>query len=129
MKSRPLSPADIPVLQKLGASTGYEYPDIAGPHMEAVQVIEDDQGKIVAAAAAKSIIELYLWSDTERHPSTRLIAVKMLHEALIEELAKLQYHEANIFLPPSLIEKFGRRLQRSFGWRPNWPSFYLKRLP
>jgi len=100
MKVRPLAPADIPKLRALGDSAGYEYPDLNGPHIESVQIVEDDEGNIVAAAAAKSIIELYLWSDPERHPSTRLIAVRLLHEALIAELAKLQYHEANIFLPP-----------------------------
>ncbi len=126
---RPMQPEDIPVLEAMmeGAeSRGLPYPALDGPHIEAVQVVEDN-GKVIGAAIAKSIIELYLVGDPAIHPRVRFNAVAFLHEGMIAELAELHYHEANIFLHPSLMKTFGRRLQRSWGWCANWPSFFLRR--
>ncbi len=124
-----MQPEDIPVLEAMmeGAeSRGLPYPALDGPHIEAVQVVEEN-GEIIGAAIAKSIIELYLVGDPTLHPKVRMNAVCLLHQGMIAELAELHFREANIFLRPDLIKTFGRRLKRSFGWCENWPSFFLRR--
>ena len=117
-----------PVLEAMMAgaeSRGLPYPARDGPHIEAVQVGEDN-GEVIGAAIANSIIELYLVGDPTLHPKVRMNAVCLLHQGMIAELAELHYHEANIFLHPSLVKTFGRRLERSFGWAKNWDSWFLR---
>jgi len=124
-----MQPEDIPALEAMmqGAeSRGLPYPPLDGPHIEAVQVVEDN-GTIIGAAVAKSIIELYLIGDPKFHPKVRMNAVTLLHQGMIANLAELSYHEANIFLAPEFVKTFGRRLERSFGWIKNWDSWFLRR--
>ncbi len=124
-----MQPEDIPVLEAMMAgaeSRGLPYPPLDGPHIEAVQVVEEN-GEVIGAAIAKSIIELYLVGDPSHHPKVRMNAVTLLHQGMIANLAELHYHEANIFLHPKLVKVFGRRLERSFGWMRNWDSWFLRR--
>ncbi len=125
MTTRALQPSDIPILTKLSAESGFPYIDLRGPHIEAVQVIQDDKGKIIAAAAAHRITELYLWMG-ESDPMVKLHALRMLHCSMAEELRKLGYQESNTFLAPNLVKSFGRRLMRTFGWQRNWDSFCVR---
>lgn len=126
MICRPLQTKDIPLLEAMGATSGYEYLDLRGPHVETAQVVEDEHGEIVAAAAAERIIQLFLWASDRHHAPVKLQAVRLLHETMATELKNLGYSEANSFLPPSLEKQFGRRLEKTFGWHPNWRSWFLR---
>lgn len=78
------------------------------------------------ACAAERIVQLYLYAGKEGHPAARLHAIRILHEAMRDKLHERCYSEANVFLPPTLAKSFGRRLERTFGWRINWPSWFLR---
>ncbi len=125
MTTRALNPSDIPVLTKLSAESGFPYVNLRDPLIEAVQIVQDEHGNVVAAAAAKRITELYLWSATD-DPMVKLHAIRLLHCAMAEELRKLGYTESNCFVPPKLTKSFGRRLIRTFGWIKNWESFAVR---
>jgi hypothetical protein len=126
MTARPLEDRDIPALVAIAKAKGYEYADLQSPHIEAVQVVEDDEGKIIAAASAERICQLYLYMPDEGSPVTKLAAMRLLHDSMATELRKLNYNEANIFLPPDVERGFGTRLRKSFGWQWNWRSMFLK---
>ena len=122
MTTRPLRDDDIPKLQEIADKTGFPYPDLLGENIEGVCVVEDEHGNIVAACAAKRLLELYLYCGAGK-PVQKTQAIRLLHEHLAAQLKEKGYDDANVFLPPSLAEKFGRRLERSFGWMKAWPSW------
>ena len=123
MRVRRLRASDIPKLQQMAADSGYPYPAPEDAAIEAVHVVVDENDQPVMAAAAKRIIELYLWAGAFDHPAAKLHAVRLLHESMAAELQARGYSEANAFLPPAIARKFGRRLERSFGWVRNWASW------
>src|SRR5579872_2136751 len=93
MIARLLEESDIPILNRIAQQNGYEYPDLSKPDIEAAMVVEDASGKIIAAAAAKRISELYLWVG-ETSPIQKMAALRALHEAMAMELRELEYHES-----------------------------------
>jgi len=92
--------------------------------MESVLVVEDEDGKIIGAAAAERIVQLYFFKGSGS-PGETLGAIRLLHAALAFELRTKGYREANAFLPPQVEKSFGRRLMRTFGWIRNWTSFCI----
>lgn len=122
MTVRALKPSDLPHLQAMAAASGFPY--VEPSHAEAVLVISDSQDHPIMACAAKRLVELYLWVG-EATPATKLAALRMMHRAMAEELRKLGYSQAECFLPPSIAERFGRRLERSWGWARNWVSYNI----
>ena len=125
MTIRALRQSDIPALQAMYVAQGfaYEFPDLNGPLMEAVLVVEDDGGKILAAVAAERLVQLYFLCGDVEHPAAKLSIVRALHEHMAEALRAKGYHSAEAFLPPPIAETFGRRLERTFGWVRNWQSW------
>lgn len=123
MTTRPATPADFPRLREIAANSAYPYPDLSDPLIEAVYVVEDEDGTIIGACAAKRIIELYLYKGKCSHPATVLHMVRMLHSCMVACLRMRGYSEANAFVPSQLVKSFGRRLEGTFGWRPNWKSW------
>jgi len=123
MKTRPMIAADMPMLKAMATSSGFPYPDLSDPLIEAVYVALDDAGRPIAAVAAKRILELYLIGNSEMHPASKLHVIRILHDSMRVVLRKSGYSEVNAFLPPAIASSFGHRLERTFGWRPNWPSW------
>ncbi len=123
MTIRPLEATDIPTLKALAEATGFPYPDLDSPDLEAVSVVADHSGHPVMAVGAKRIVELYLWCGRGMAPHEKIAALRLLHESMISELCSKGYNEANVFLPPMIAGKFGKRLEKTFGWVRNWPSW------
>lgn len=125
MRVRPLEDSDVPYLQAVAAATGYEYPVLDSGRIEALLVVADDEDRPIVACAAERIVQLYLWPGNAA-PAEKLHAIRLLHEAMGAALRAKGYNDANAFLPQQIERKFGRRLERSFGWRPNWKSWFLR---
>ncbi len=117
---------DIEKLKALAARSGFPYPEVDDPHIEAAQTVVDSTGKIIVSCVAKRLVELYLYVDPDQSPAVKLDALKLLHRSMAAELCKLGYDSAESFLPPQIEKRFGRRLQRTFGWVRNWASFCIK---
>jgi|HubBroStandDraft_2_1064218.scaffolds.fasta_scaffold07588_11 hypothetical protein len=127
MRVRPFQPADIPVIKSLFSAhpLPYDFPSLEGPRVESVVVVESDAGEFLMAAAAERILQLYLWS-VEMPPHAKIYAIRLLHQTMARELRAKGYNEANAFLPPSMAAQFGRRLERTFQWVKNWPSWAIR---
>lgn len=125
MKTRDFRAADEEVIRRMpqAESFGIPFPDLS--KMESIRVVEDEFGRPIAACAAEKIVQLYFWSES-MPPHATLHAIRLLHAVLTEELLTLGYHEANAFVPPPLAARFGRRLERSFGWMANWSSWFIR---
>ena len=123
MTVRPLKLSDIPILRAMAEESGFPYPDLESGRAVEVHVVADDEDRPVMAAAAAPILEMYLWCGDFRRPLAEVFAVRLLHESMAESLKAKGWSEVNAFIPPRLAVKFGRRLERTFGWRPNWPSW------
>lgn len=117
-------PEDLPVLQEMHRLSGFSYPFPDLEKLEAFQVVVDAENRPIMAAGAEKILQLYLFCWKDDHPATRLHAMRMLHQSLEKCLAD-DYTEANAFLPPQIAERFGKRLERSFGWVRNWSSWCI----
>ena len=126
MTIRPYQPSDKTELEAIALTSGFPYPDLDGPLLEACLVIRDDNGEILAAIAAQRIIELYMYKHEGLRPSVSKAILNAMHSEMAKALRAKGYSEANCFLPPSLCERFGRRLQRSWNWVANWPSFCVR---
>ncbi len=122
---RHLHPDDIPALRAMYEAQGFEYefPDLEGPLMESVLVVEEDGGKILAAVAAERLVQLYFLCADLEHPAAKLAIVRALHTHMADALRAKGYHSAEAFLPPPIAETFGKRLERTFGWVRNWQSW------
>lgn len=132
MTVRPLKSSDVPILQEMARKSGFPYPDFSSdqlgpartcPNVEAVVVVADDDDRPIMACAAKKLVELYLWCGEFERPHAKVFALRMLHEEMAKILKAKGYSSAEAFLPPTLAQRFARRLGKTFGWRPNWPSW------
>lgn len=127
MTRRPLKPSDIPILQDLADRSGYPYPDLSDPLIEAVQVVVDAEDRPVMAVVAKRLVEVYLYIDPDRSTVVKIDALKLAHGGMCETLRDKGYNSGEAFLPPNVAGKFGRRLERTFGWVKNgWQNWTLR---
>lgn len=124
MTARRLKPSDIPILQAMAEASGWPYPPLVD--LEMVCVVVDENDRPLMAAGVKKILETYLWVGDIKKPLARMHALRVLHAKLESDLRSVGFREANAFLPPTLASRFGRRLERSFGWRRNWESWFLR---
>jgi hypothetical protein len=120
MTDRELRPEDIPELEEIAAKSEFPYPDLR--NVEAGRVVVDADGKIVMAAAAKRLVEMYLYVG-ESTPAVKMQALSLIHNSLTRELKEKGYHSVEAFLPPQVEKRFARRLERTFRWVRNWPSW------
>lgn len=123
MKSRPLRPEDVPILEQQARESGYPYPDLSDRLIEAVEVITDDEDKPIAACIGKRLVELYLLFDPASKAALRIEALNILHESMAKRLKALGYDCAETFLPPNVERRFWRTLRDRWGWYRNWNSF------
>lgn len=125
MNVRPLRATDIPVLRAMAEASGFPYPDLSVSRetLETVLVLADDEDKPIMAAAADRLVQIYLWSGHFERPLAAKRALRLLHDAMGAKLRDLGYDSGLVFLPQSIAERFGRRLQRSFGWVKTWPCW------
>ena len=127
MRVRPFQPTDLAKIHEIYSRQNlpYIFPDLIGPHFESILVVESDTGEFLMAAAAERILQIYLWS-ADFEPGAKLHAIRMLHEAMAQDLRPKGYNEVNAFLPPSIAKPFARRLMKMFGWTQNWLSLALR---
>lgn len=123
MTVRPLRESDIPVLRAMAESSGFPYPELGASRLEAVLVVADDDDRPVMAAAAERLVQMYLWCGNFERPHAKVFALRLLHETMSKELKRKGYDSAEAFIPPSLAHRFAKRLEKTFGWVRNWPSW------
>ena len=123
MTIRRLIPSDIPILMKMALESEFPYPDVSRETPEAFMVVTDDENRPMMAAAAVRTVQIYLYCGEFKRPLAKKAAMQLLHEGMALELKAKGWSEADAFLPPSLALKFGRRLEKTFGWVKNWPSW------
>ncbi len=121
MRCRSLKDSDIPKIREMFDKSGfsYDFPDLKGFHMECVRVICDENDEPIMAAAAESIPQLYLWCG-KLPPAAMARYVRVLHESMANCMKKLGYTDVCAALPPEIDSRFGRWLQRRFGWKKSW---------
>jgi hypothetical protein len=122
---RDYRPYDEPVLRRIHAEQGFDYPFPDLSEFEEVLVVTDEDNLPVQMVAARKTVEIYFMGDPEwRTPAWRLDALKGLHEVLGGLLKEKGYTDALAFIPPKVVKAFGRRLERDFGWiRGRWQHF------
>jgi len=123
MHVRPFQISDLQALAQMADSSGFPYPDPTSPRLEALLVVVDDEGKPIMACAAERIAQLYLWCGSGSTPHGKLFCLRLLHEEMACVLKEKGYDGVEAFLPPSVSGKFGKRLERTFGWIRNWSSW------
>lgn len=123
MTIRPYRASDASALQFMAHQSGFPYPDLDSPMIESCLVVEDENGQPIAAIAAQRIAELYLFKAEHLRPALFMSILRTMHEAMAKELRGHGYRTAEAFLPPGICERFGKRLERSFGWTRNWVSW------
>lgn len=123
MKVRPAIHLDLPVLHAMAEASEFPYPELSEARLASCYVVVDDQDRPIMACAAEQILQLYLFVGDVDGAAAKLHAIRLLHDAMAADLKEKGYREVNAFLPPSIARKFGRRLERSFGWVRNWASW------
>lgn len=123
VRIRTLQASDIPILGAMADASGFPYPSLNHPHIEAVLVITDDADKPIMACAAKRLIELYLYVDPACSAAVKMAALNVLHRSMPAELRAKGYNSCEVYVPPHIAGKFGKRLERTWGWVKNWPNW------
>lgn len=126
MTIREYRPSDAPSMKRIAEASGFPYVDPGSKLVESCLVVTDETGDVVAAVAAHRILELYLWKDSRLSPAASLSILRAMHNQMGLKLRDLGYTEANIFIPPTICGRFGRRLRKTFGWVSNWPSLAIR---
>jgi hypothetical protein len=122
--TRPLKPSDIPILQEFARQSSFPYPQLDHPHIESVLVVVDSDDRPIMACAAKRLVELYLFVDPSRASGVKKNAIDALHHGMATALRGKLYNSAEIYLSPLIANAFGRRLERTWNWVRNWPSWH-----
>ncbi len=123
MRVRALQTSDLPMLAEFAQATGFPYINPQSANVEAVLVVADDEDRPILAVAAERICQLYLWLDPDLHATTSLAGLRLLHEEMANKLRTNGYTSCEAYLPPGIATRFGRRLEKSFGWVRNWQSW------
>jgi hypothetical protein len=125
---RDYKPSDFSAVAKIHEESGIDYklPDLESPLFLIKQVAEYE-GKVVAALGALIQTEFYLWLSKEEWgtPEQKFSVLKELDESVISEVWLKGVDSAVLYLPPNM-ERFGKRLEKDFGWstpRPGWKAF------
>lgn len=123
---RTLKPSDIPILKHYAEESGFPYPGFEDPHIESFLVVVDSEDQPIMACAAKRLVELYLFVDPSVSTITKKSAIDALHRGMSQSLRGIGYTGAEIFISPVIAKAFGRRLERTWHWVKNWPSWTLR---
>ena len=124
MKVRDLKASDIQTLRAMAEASGCPYPDLETDPLTAVLVVADDDDRPIAAAAIEQIFQAYLWRDAGGSPYEAMAALRLLHEGMALCLREKGIKSVEAYLPPTMAQRFGRRLERTFGWTRNWKSWH-----
>lgn len=101
-------------------SWSYDFPDLSQSEFVVKKAVRDEDGDVVGAVVARKTVELYFLGDPGwRTPRWRLEALKVLHEGVRMDLARLGYTDGHCWLPPEVKDGFMRRMVRMFGWQVN----------
>lgn len=123
MTCRPLKPSDIPILKRRAEASGFPYPQFDDPLIEAFIVVADSDDNPIFALAVKRLIEGYGYFDSSRSAVVQAAALRLAHEQIPKMLRDKMYTSIEVFIPPQIAKRFGRILERTFGWVKNWPSW------
>lgn len=128
MKTRKATPEDYETLKQIHEQSGLKFPmpDFESPMVEALEVVVDERGEIIMAAAAQRTVEVYLFSPAGQfHPMVKMEGIRLLHGAIRDTIAEKGYNEGFSFIPPQIERVFGRHLQKWFGWEKTWPAYRI----
>lgn len=121
MNFRPFQDSDLPALQRIHDEKAFEF---LFPQLSACWVVTDEFDRPIAAVGVEKLAQLYLYVGKIEHPAITQFCLRIFHERLPAILREQGYVSAEAFIPPSLAKKFGRRLERVFGWTKNeWASW------
>jgi hypothetical protein len=128
---RQYTDADLDALLAMHRAQSFDYPfpDLRDPIFVSKLVFEDDAGKPAMAALARLTCEMYLLLDPNAGtPQERYERLLELHRAGANDLRARGLDDVHAWLPPSIAQRFGRRLS-SLGWiRDDAWTPYCKRL-
>ncbi|MFY9752835.1 MAG: hypothetical protein WAJ92_09355 [Candidatus Acidiferrales bacterium] len=131
MRIRPYQEADLDALREIHARQGFDYnfPDLSEPIFVSKIVLQDESGCIAMASLARLTCEIYLLADPAAGtPLQRYEQLLALQGAGQQDLLTRGLEDAHAWLPPSISERFGRRLE-TFGWvRDDLWTPYCKHL-
>lgn len=142
MRIREYTPADLDALRRMHARQGFDYrfPNLDDPIFISKLIVED-HGNVVMASLARLTCEIYLLVDRAEpeawagncapqnsHPRRRLAQLIALQRAGERDLLARGLEDAHAWLPPTIVRRFGRRLE-SLGWvRDDTWTPYSRRL-
>lgn len=119
---------DLEAIKAIHESTqiDYTFPDVGSPVFLVKKVYEDD-GVVRAALGAYLQVEYYLWLDkgTWSSPEEKMAVIHQLNNEVTHEAWLQGIDQAVLWLPPGM-ERFGERLEESFGFhkdRDGWISY------
>jgi hypothetical protein len=123
---RAFEPRDWTDLQRLHQERGFKF-DIPPRLAEAIVVEDEATGQVVQIYAGRETREEYCWLDPGwATPRMRLAAFEEANALMQKVLKQKEIADSFVFVEPSLMPAFGRRLKK-LGWiQHTWPVFVRK---
>ena len=123
MRVRDVKTSDLQTLRAMAEASGYPYPDLESDPLVVVRVVVDDEDQPIMSGEIEQLWQAYLRCDASLPPHQRSAALRLLHEDMASCLREKGIKSVEAFLPPTAAQRFGRRLERTFGWTRNWKSW------
>ena len=123
---RAFEPRDWADLQRLHEQRGFRF-DLPPRLSEAIVVEDEATGQVVQVYGNRETRECYVWmSPSWGNPRLRLAAFEEANAVMQRVLREKEIADGFVFVEPSLMPAFGRRLV-NLGWiRHTWPVFVRK---
>ena len=119
MLLREYKESDLDAVRDIHAAQGFDYalPDLRNPLFVTKLVLSGSNSRVFGAALLRLTAEAYLLLDPRAGaPRERWQWLLALHEAARRDAWQRGLEDVHAWLPPSIAQKFGRRLER-LGWR------------
>lgn len=121
---------DYENIKRLHALSRLDYtlpPSLSGNGFLAARVVEDDQGIGMACFFRRTAETYLIVNKSWKSPAWRNEAIRKLHYECNGALKKEGIVDAIAFIPPQIVESFGKRLE-GFGWskcRDDWKAYCM----
>lgn len=125
MNIRQAGPDDYESIKELYQKMAFDYTLPTMDEFVDIQVVVNENDKIIMCLAARKEVNYYLLMDPEceLNPFMKWEYFKKILSLSFDAIRKLGFHMCNAWLPPEIEKSFGRRLQKVGAKKAAWPCY------
>lgn len=123
---RPYQPSDFDAVKRLHVKSGLPtacFPPLNNPNV-VVQLVTEEAGSVVQFGCVKLTGEAFVLLDHDHsNPGERWTHLGDLAAMVLRGAAEKGIEDVSAWIPPSLCDSFGKRLEALGAIRSPWPNY------